>query len=117
MASSSQVRDLPPATPATRASSTRPTPSGAAPDNRCLVQFMWQPLTQMSYSKVTLLTSFEVCEYVCVVVFVVFHFHMYILFNCKVISLLFCTLVYGKACGITSVDSDIYSHLCRCLSV
>ena len=31
-----------------------------APGNLCLVQFMWQPLTQMSYPKVTLLTSLGV---------------------------------------------------------
>ena len=34
---------------------------GAAPGNQVLVQFMWQPLTQMSYPKVTLLTSLGVC--------------------------------------------------------
>lgn len=65
VASSSEVQDLPPAP------RPRPPPSGAAPDNRCLVQFMWQPLTQMSYPKVTLLTSFEVC----VLLFFVLHFH------------------------------------------
>ena len=37
---------------------------GAALDNQCLVQFIWQPLTRISsYSKVTLLTSIEVCIY------------------------------------------------------
>ena len=66
-----------------RASSTGPTSSGAAPDNRCLVQFMWQPLTQMSYAKVTLLTSFEVYMWVCVLLQ-------------GDIALLFCTLVYGR---------------------
>ena len=33
---------------------------GVTPGNLCLVQFMWQPLTQMSYPKVTLLTSLGV---------------------------------------------------------
>ena len=31
-------------------------------DDLCQVQFMWQPLTEMRYSKVTLLASFEVGE-------------------------------------------------------
>ena len=46
--------------PPAGATSSGATSGGAAPDNKCLVQFMWQPLTQMSYPKVTLLTSFEV---------------------------------------------------------
>ena len=39
-----------------------PPTAGVAPSDHCQVQFMWQPLTQMSYSKVTLLTSFKVNE-------------------------------------------------------
>ncbi|CAI8049862.1 hypothetical protein GBAR_LOCUS27449 [Geodia barretti] len=47
----------PPTTVVATASAGGATPGGTAPGNQVLVQFMWQPLTQMSYPKVTLLTS------------------------------------------------------------
>jgi hypothetical protein len=47
----------PPTTVVATASAGAAAPVGAAPGNRVHVQFMWQPLTQMSYPKVTLLTS------------------------------------------------------------
>ena len=50
----------PPTTVVATASAGGATPGGAAPGNQVLVQFMWQPLTQMSYPKVTLLTSLGV---------------------------------------------------------
>jgi hypothetical protein len=56
VASSSRARD--PSPPAA-ATSSGATSGGGAPGNRRLVQFMWHPLTQISYPKVTLLTSFE----------------------------------------------------------
>ena len=61
--SSSHVHDPP---PTEKAASSEAASGGATPANKCLVQFMWQPLTQMSYSKVTLLTSFEVHMSMCV---------------------------------------------------
>ena len=42
------------------ATSSGVTSGGVAPGNMYLVKFMWQPLTQKSYPKVTLLPSFKV---------------------------------------------------------
>ena len=42
------------------------TASTATALDTCTVQFMWQPLTEMSYPRITLLASFEVsggCSY------------------------------------------------------